>query len=108
MINIAKSLYQKLDIEHKFFILFLSIAGLFSLIGIIFFHQYVNHIYLFFFSIPTNSLFFIPHEPIILYYGKILPPEIVMIVGAFGAVTAALFDYFIVEAAFRAKKNRTT
>lgn len=104
MINIAKNLYRKLDIEHKFFILFLSIVGLLSLIGIMFFHQYANHIYLFFFSIPTNSLFFIPHEPMILYYGKILHPETVMIVGAMGATVATLFDYFVIEAAFRAKK----
>ncbi len=51
---------------------------------------------LFFYSFPSEFLVgLVPHEPILLYYGKYFPPLIVALVSVAGTVLAEMFNYSV-------------
>jgi uncharacterized membrane protein YdjX (TVP38/TMEM64 family) len=53
------------------------------------------------FSIPTNSLLPIPHEPGLLYFARFYSPALITGAGLIGAGIACTTDYALVEAALR-------
>lgn len=56
------------------------------------------------YSIPSNSMLPVPHEPGLLYVAKFYEPLYVSIAGCAGSAVAAFADYEIVERAMRLPK----
>lgn len=56
------------------------------------------------YSIPSNSIIPVPHEPGILYFAKFYHPALVALVATVGTVIVCFADYAIVEAAMRHPK----
>lgn len=70
-----------------------------------FFPGYRDLVILFVYSIPSEFLIgIIPHEPIILYYGKFYHPLSVTVMALAGTLVAEYTNYMIVDVIFRIKK----
>ena len=54
----------------------------------------------FWYSIPSSSFVYLPHEPSAIYAGAIYSPGIVAITGGLAAIVAAITDYFVVRRVF--------
>jgi membrane protein YqaA with SNARE-associated domain len=53
------------------------------------------------YNIPSNSVFPIPHEPVVLYFAKFYHPLWVALAATIGTVVVSFADYALVEAAMR-------
>ncbi len=53
------------------------------------------------YSIPTNSIVPIPHEPGVLYFAKFYDPVWIAVAATMGSVIVSFADYALVEAAMR-------
>ena len=76
-----------------------------------FYPQYYGLVLLFFYIIPSNSFIPFPHEPAIIYYGKIFGPLATTITAAIPTVIACIIDYQVLTPIFnrtRARKIRET
>lgn len=56
------------------------------------------------YSIPSNSIVPLPHEPGLLYFAKYYHPAYIAVAGTLGSGVAAFADYGVVEAAMRHPK----
>lgn len=56
------------------------------------------------YSMPSNSMLPVPHEPGLLYFAKYYDPLYIALAGSVGSAVAAFADYEIVERAFRVPK----
>ena len=54
----------------------------------------------FWYSIPSSSFVYLPHEPAVIYAGAIYSPGIVAITGGLAAIVAAITDYYVVRRVF--------
>jgi membrane protein YqaA with SNARE-associated domain len=82
---------------------FFLVAGSLSLIaGIVAvaLPSYRNLAFLFFYSIPSNSVIPVPHEPAIILLGKYYPPVLVAFVAVLGTMLACFLDYKTIKYAF--------
>ncbi|MBN1114432.1 MAG: VTT domain-containing protein [Oligoflexia bacterium] len=96
--------WNRRPLSQKIFLRFMAGISLVSVAILIFFPEYSKIVYLTFLSIPTNSFIPIPHEPLILYYAKIMHPVPIAFYGSLGAAISAFIDYYIVAKAFNHKK----
>ena len=58
----------------------------------------------FWYSIPSNSFLYLPHEPAVLAAGAIYDPWIVAVVGGFSTIVAAIIDYYLVKRVFEFRR----
>ncbi len=58
------------------------------------------------YSIPSNSILPIPHEPVLLYFSKYYDPLWIAVAGTLGTAVAAFADYEVVERAMRHPRIR--
>ena len=94
---------NKLSIKWKFVITTLLLATACSVITYYIYPQYWGLVLLFFYIIPSNSFIPFPHEPAIIYYGKIFGPFITTLTAAIPTLIACIIDYGVLAPVF----NRT-
>ncbi len=81
----------------------LSILALAAMIGALAFRylpEYLGLVWLFFYIIPSNSFIPFPHEPAIIYYGKIYGPFITTLTALVPTIIACYIDYEVLTPAF--------
>ena len=68
--------------------------------------DYRNLFYLFLYSAPSNSFIPVPHEPAMIFFGRLYLPELVALVAAVGTLIPCFIDYKAISFAFQAEKLR--
>ena len=86
---------------------FLLVAGGLSVLAgctAYLFPAYRNLTLLFFYSIPSNSVVPVPHEPAMIFFGKLYSPLLVAFVAVVGTLLACFLDYQAINFAFQNEK----
>ncbi len=86
-------MWNRLPLKWKFMSVILILAGISGVISYYVFPQYLGLVALFFYIIPSNSFIPFPHEPAILYYGKIYGPFLTTLVATVPTIIACYLDY---------------
>ena len=74
-----------------------------SLSGMVIYYRYpkfVGLVFLFFYIIPSNSFIPFPHEPAIIYYGKIFGPLLTTLTAIILTILACIIDYAVLTPVF--------
>lgn len=88
---------------RTFFLLFG--ASLIACAGILFYlPTYRDLILLYLYSIPSNSVIPIPHEPAMVYFGRLHEPLLVALVACAGTMVPCFLDYQAIHFAFQAER----
>ena len=77
--------------------------GFFFLIGTLahhYFPRYFGLVLLFFYIIPSNSFIPFPHEPAIIFYGKIYGPYLTTLAATLPTIIACYLDYEVLTPVF--------
>ncbi len=93
-------MWKRLPLKWKVFSIILIFAGISGVISHYFFPRYLGLVWLFFYIIPSNSFIPFPHEPAILYYGKIYGAWVTTIVATVPTVIACYLDYAVLTPLF--------
>ncbi len=93
-------MWKRLSLKWKFFSIILLLAGVSGIISHYFFPRYMGLVWLFFYIIPSNSFIPFPHEPAILYYGKIYGALLTTIVATVPTIIACYLDYAVLTPLF--------
>lgn len=91
----------KLDRYWRAFFIGLTLCAVAGALVVWLAHDYAGLFLLGIYSIPSNSIIPVPHEPAILYFAKFYHPVSIALVATLGTVVVAFADYAIVEAAMR-------
>lgn len=91
---------RNLSLKWKFIIYTLLIATVAGVITYFYFPRYLGLVMLFFYIIPSNSFIPFPHEPAIIYYGKIYGPWLTTLTAAIPTVIACIIDYAVLMPVF--------
>ena len=83
-----------------FVILTLFLASLTSFFIYFWYPEYLGYAFLFFYIIPSNSFIPFPHEPAIIYYGKILGPFSTTLTAIIPTIIACIIDYAVLSPVF--------
>jgi ribonucleoside-triphosphate reductase len=86
--------------KWKFVIVTLSLAVICGLITHLIYPRYVGLVFLFFYIIPSNSFIPFPHEPAIIYYGKIFGPLLTTASATLPTIIACIIDYAVLTPVF--------
>jgi len=65
-----------------------------------------NLILLYLYSIPSNSIIPIPHEPAMIFFGRLHPPLVVAVVAVAGTMVPCFLDYQAINRAFQTERLR--
>ncbi|MBN2364828.1 MAG: DedA family protein [Calditrichaeota bacterium] len=104
-------MFARLPARWKFVILSLMAAALTGMIVYRYAPAYTGLTLLFFYIIPSNSFIPFPHEPAIIYYGKIFGPMVTTLTAAIPTVIACIIDYAVLTPVFsrtRLSRLKTT
>lgn len=96
-------MFGRLSLKWKLILVLLSAATIAGMITYIYFPRYTGLVFLFFYIIPSNSFIPLPHEPAIIYYGKIYGPWLTTLVATAPTLVACIIDYAVLTPVF----NRT-
>lgn len=91
---------RKLPRKWKFIIGTLTVATLTGIITYFYYPKYIGLVFLFFYIIPSNSFIPFPHEPAIIYYGKIFGPLLTTLTATIPTVIACMIDYAVLTPVF--------
>jgi len=91
---------RKLPKKWKFIISTLTIATLTGIITYFYYPKYIGLVFLFFYIIPSNSFIPFPHEPAIIYYGKIFGPLLTTLTATIPTIIACIIDYAVLTPVF--------
>jgi membrane protein YqaA with SNARE-associated domain len=95
---------MKLTRHWRAFFVSLAVCAVFGLATVLFAPDLAGLFLLAIYSIPSNSVLPIPHEPAILYFATVYHPVWVALAGTVGTVAVSFADYALVEAAMRHPK----
>jgi membrane protein YqaA with SNARE-associated domain len=104
-------MFARLPVRWKFVIISLLIA---TVGGAVLYQNYPRYLGLFFlfcYIIPSNSFIPFPHEPAIIYYGKIFGPLLTTITATVPTIIACIIDYAVLTPVFsrtRLSRIKTT
>jgi membrane protein YqaA with SNARE-associated domain len=104
-------MFARLPVRWKFVVVSLLIA---TIGGVVLYQRYPRYLGLFFlfcYIIPSNSFIPFPHEPAIIYYGKIFGPLLTTITATIPTIIACIIDYAILTPVFsrtRLSRIKTT
>ncbi|GAB4371740.1 MAG: hypothetical protein Kow0042_14630 [Calditrichia bacterium] len=84
----------------KFILITCTAATLFGILTYFFFPKYTELVLLFFYIIPSNSFIPFPHEPAIIYYGKIYGPLLTTLTALIPTIIACIIDYAVLTPIF--------
>lgn len=89
-------IYDKLSFKVYFFSFILILIGLINLYFIAVQKQYRSFIYVFFYSIPSNTAISIfPHEPVLIFCGQYLDLFLLSLSATLGTIVAGYIDFQI-------------
>ena len=91
---------KRISIKWYFVILSLLIATLSGIVVYYFYPEYIGLAFLFFYIIPSNSFIPFPHEPAIIYYGKIFGPLLTTLTAIIPTIIACIIDYAVLTPVF--------
>ncbi|GAB4338545.1 MAG: hypothetical protein Kow0037_22680 [Calditrichia bacterium] len=91
---------RNMSLKWKFIIYTLTMATLAGVIAYFYFPKYLGLVMLFFYIIPSNSFIPFPHEPAIIYYGKIYGPWLTTLTATIPTVIACIIDYAVLMPVF--------
>ncbi len=94
---------RNLPKKWKFILATLTAASIAGVTTYLFFPKYIGLVLLFFYIIPSNSFIPFPHEPAIIYYGKIFGPAVTTLTATLPTIIACVIDYAVLTPVF----NRT-
>lgn len=86
--------------KWQFVILALFLATISGIITYFVYPRYIGLVFLFFYIIPSNSFIPFPHEPAIIYYGKIFGPFVTTITATIPTIIACIIDYAVLTPVF--------
>ncbi len=104
-------MFSRLPGRWKFVVLSLLIATMCGAVLYRISPQHLGLIFLFFYIIPSNSFIPFPHEPAIIYYGKIFGPFLTTLTATIPTVIACIIDYAVLAPVFsrtRLSRIKTT
>ncbi|NOX37351.1 MAG: VTT domain-containing protein [Calditrichaeota bacterium] len=87
-------------LRWKWIFITLSLAAVVGAVTFRFFPEYVGLVWLFFYIIPSNSFIPFPHEPAIIYYGKLYGPMLTTLTALVPTIIACYIDYEVLTPAF--------
>lgn len=93
-------MWGKLPSKWKFIIVSLLMATLGGIYCYFYQPKYLGLTFLFFYIIPSNSFIPFPHEPAIIYYGKIFGPLLTTITAIVPTIIACVIDYAVLTPVF--------
>ncbi len=93
-------MYSRLSRKWKFVILSLFTATVSGIVVYFIFPSFIGLVLLFFYIIPSNSFIPFPHEPAIIYYGKLYGPLVTTLVAAVPTLIACIIDYAVLTPVF--------
>jgi ribonucleoside-triphosphate reductase len=91
---------KRLTPKWYFVILSLLVATLAGIIVYYHYPSYIGLVFLFFYIIPSNSFIPFPHEPAIIYYGKIFGPLLTTLTAIIPTIIACVIDYAVLTPVF--------
>ncbi|MCK4893296.1 MAG: VTT domain-containing protein [Calditrichia bacterium] len=91
---------KRISIKWYFVILSLLIATLSGIVVYYFYPEYIGLAFLFFYIIPSNSFIPFPHEPAIIFYGKIFGPLLTTLTAIIPTIIACIIDYAVLTPVF--------
>jgi len=91
---------RKMPKKWKFVIAVLTAATLAGTFVYFRFPHYTGLVFLFFYIIPSNSFVPFPHEPAIIYYGKIFGPLVTTLTATIPTIIACFIDYAVLAPVF--------
>ena len=91
---------NQFSIKWYFVILSLYIATLLGIVVFYFYPKYLGLVFLFFYIIPSNSFIPFPHEPAIIFYGKIFGPFLTTLTAIIPTIIACIIDYAVLTPVF--------
>ena len=91
---------RRLTVKWYFVILTLLIATISGIIVYNVYPEYLGLVILFFYIIPSNSFIPFPHEPAIIYYGKIFGPLVTTMTAIIPTIIACVIDYAVLTPVF--------
>ncbi len=93
-------MWKRLPLKWKVFGIILLLAGISGIISYYYFPRYTGLVALFFYIIPSNSFIPFPHEPAVLYYGKIYGAWLTTLVATIPTIIACYLDYAVLTPLF--------
>jgi uncharacterized membrane protein YdjX (TVP38/TMEM64 family) len=96
-------MWRRLSLKWKFIFAVLTLATFSGIIAYFYFPHLLGLVLLFFYIIPSNSFIPFPHEPAIIYYGKIYGPYLTTLAAIIPTAIACIIDYAVLTPVF----NRT-
>ncbi len=90
----------RLPARWKFVILSMLSAAVIGTVLYWYAPAYAGLALLFFYIIPSNSFIPFPHEPAIIYYGKIFGPLVTTLTAAIPTMIACIIDYAVLTPVF--------
>lgn len=93
-------MWHRLSLKWKFIIVTLTSATLVGLVTYFYYPRYLGLVLLFFYIIPSNSFIPFPHEPAIIFYGKIFGPLLTTITATIPTIIACIIDYAVLGPVF--------
>ncbi len=97
----------RFTIKWNFVIFSLLVATMAGVVVYNLFPDYVGLVSLFFYIIPSNSFIPFPHEPAIIYYGKMYGPTITTLTAIIPTIIACIIDYAVLTPVFTRTRLRT-
>jgi membrane protein YqaA with SNARE-associated domain len=86
--------------KWQFVILSLLLATAMGIITYYVYPRFIGLVFLFFYIIPSNSFVPFPHEPAIIYYGKIFGPLVTTLTAVIPTIIACIIDYAVLTPVF--------
>jgi len=96
----------RFSVKWNFVIFSLLSATLSGIVVYYYFPDYIGLVSLFFYIIPSNSFIPFPHEPAIIYYGKIFGPILTTLTAIVPTVIACIIDYAVLTPVFTRTRLR--
>jgi membrane protein YqaA with SNARE-associated domain len=96
----------RISVKWNFIIFSLLVATLTGMVVYYFFPDYIGLVSLFFYIIPSNSFIPFPHEPAIIYYGKMFGPAVTTLTAIIPTLIACIIDYAVLTPVFTRTRLR--
>jgi len=89
--------------KYKQYLVILGVLCITAFAVIRIFPQYRELVVLFFYMIASNSFIGLPHEPLMIYYGKLYPFYIPVLVSSVPVILGCIIDYKVLTPVLRSR-----
>ncbi len=91
---------RQFSLKWKLIIVILALATFWGVISYLYIPRMLGLVVLFFYIIPSNSFIPFPHEPAIIFYGKIYGPYLTTLAAIIPTTIACIIDYAVLTPVF--------